>query len=230
LGLFVPYEHLDLDSFDADRIGVLAFGAYTLPIKQVHDKTLFVRFIVNGAYMYNQVDSNIKIVRPSITRKRGFKDFSTLGGNITVALGFDTVDFYRAISTKEGTHSSFISLAGGIAASYQINHDIDVDRQSIQGNRIVDEVETQHLFMLGANVGMRIHDRAAVTLYGIWNHDASDYDGFLSDDADDNYFDLIIEAAVSLWPELRLHGGYKRVLGYDDFNIDQLFVGVGLRF
>jgi hypothetical protein len=83
--------------------------------------------------------------------------------------------------------------------------------------------------MLGANFGMRIGGSAAVTLYAIWNYDATNYRGSLRG-VDDNYFDVVIELAWSLSPRWRIHGGYKKILGYEDLDSDQILVGMFLRF
>jgi hypothetical protein len=92
----------------------------------------------------------------------------------------------------------------------------------------VKEVEEQHVFMLGANIGMRMGNAATLTLYGIWNYDATTYRGSLSG-VDDDYFDIVLELVWSFSPRWRVHGGYKKLIGYEELEDDQIFIGASLR-
>jgi hypothetical protein len=77
-------------------------------------------------------------------------------------------------------------------------------------------------------VGLRIGSDFALTLYGIWNYDATTYKGSLRD-ADDNYVDVIFEGVWNLSRRWKITSGYKKVLGYEELDIDQLFMEVTLR-
>ncbi|MEE8303408.1 MAG: hypothetical protein V3S24_13345 [Candidatus Tectomicrobia bacterium] len=214
-GALIPYHRLRLDAFDANRIGTILFGTYDWPL---HD-ALMLGFSVNGNYVYNQIDSNID----NIT----FEDFHTLGGNVSIALKFDQKgEFYRAITTEQSRISTF-SFTGSVALSYQFNDD-NATREDDDNGRVVTEVESQHLVMLGANVGIRIGSNFALTLYGIWNYDATTYKGSLRG-TDDNYVDAIFEGVWNLSRRWKITSGYKKVLGYKELDIDQLFMEVTLR-
>lgn len=215
IGVIIPYQHLDLDSFDADRIGAIGFARYNLHLTN----QIFLRFVLNGTYMFNEIDSHIS--------SRSFDDFNSIGANVSVALGFDTKELQQAVTIR-GNWISTLAFIGSIAASYQVNKD-DAERESIHNAKVVDEVEVQQLVMLGGNVGMRIDRYIAVTAFGTWTYDGSDYDGSL-DDVDKDYFDLGAEIVWNVLPRWRLHGRYKKVLGYDELDVDHLSFGVTFRF
>ncbi len=107
-------------------------------------------------------------------------------------------------------------VVGG-ALSYQFSAD-----DSGQAN------DHQHLFKLGLNGGMRFGEQAAVTLFTIWSYDATDHETATNVDRD--YFDLGLEGTWSLSATWKLTGGYKKVLGLDDFDSNMVFLGTLLRF
>jgi len=214
-GALIPYDRLSLDAFDANRIGTILFSKYDLPLND----TFMLGFSINGNYIYNKIDSNIA----NIT----FEDFNTLGGNISISLKFDQKgEFYRAITTEQLKISTF-SFTGSIALSYQFNQD-DATREDDENGRVVTEVDAQQLVMLGANVGIRIGSNFALILYGIWNYDATTYKGSLRG-ADDNYVDVLFEGVWNLSRRWKITSGYKKVLGYEELNMNQLFLEVTLR-
>jgi hypothetical protein len=129
-GGLIPYDNLNLDSFDADRIGAIIFGEYELSLNEV----LTMGFALNGIYVYNGINSNIN----NIT----FKDFHTFGTNISVSLTMDTKDIYRGISVTK-PEFSLVSFAGSIAFSYQFSTD-NVDRMGVENERVVKEVDNQN--------------------------------------------------------------------------------------
>jgi hypothetical protein len=214
-GALIPYDRLSLDAFDANRIGTILFSKYDLPLND----TFTLGFSVNGNYIYNQIDSNID----NIT----FKNFHTLGGNISIALKFDQKgEFYQAITTEQLKISTF-SFTGSIALSYQFNKD-DATREDDENGRVVTEVDAQHLVILGANVGIRMGSDFALTLYGVWNYDATTYKGSLRG-TDDNYVDVLFEGVWNFSRRWKITSGYKKVLGYKELDMDQLFMEVTLR-
>lgn len=214
-GALIPYHRLSPDAFGANRLGTILFGKYDWPLND----RLTLGFSVNGNYIYNKANSNIDNV--------AFEDFHTLGGNVSIALQFDQKgEFYRAITTEQSGIST-ISFTGSIALSYQFNND-SATREDDEDGRVVTEVDTQHLVMLGANVGIRLGSNFALTLYGIWNYDATSYEGSLRG-ADNNYVDVMVEGVWNLSRRWKITGGYKKVFSYEDLDIDQIFMGVTLR-
>jgi len=215
-GVLIPYDRLSLDAFDANRIGTILFSKYDIPLNDMFT----LGFNVNGIYIYNKIDSNIDNIV--------FKDFHTLGGNISITLSFDQKgEFYRAITTEQ-LKISTLSFIGSIVLSYQLNKD-DATREDDENGRVVTEVDAQHLVMLGANVGIRIGSNFALILYGTWNYDATTYKGSLRG-TDDNYVDVLFEGVWNLSQRWKITSGYKKVLGYEDLDADQLFLGATLRF
>jgi hypothetical protein len=128
-------------------------------------------------------------------------DVNTLGGGVGVSFNMDRK----------------IWVLGG-AISYQYNAD-DTDNPN----------DHQHLLKFGANVGVRLGQRSAITLFSAWNYDVTDYKQPVAS-TDDNYFDLGVEASWSITQTWNLNGGYKRILGLNDFESNQFYVGTLLRF
>jgi hypothetical protein len=184
VGFLIPYEYLDLKSFNAHQIGTILYGQYNLRLNHVFT----MGFTANGNYIYSALDQDINNV-------------NTFGGGVGVSL----------------TMGKDIFIIGG-AVSYQYNAD-DSDILN----------DHQHLIKIGANVGVRIGQRSVVNLFGSWNYDPTDYKQIIAK-ADDNYFDLGIEASWSITNTWNLNGGYKRILGLQDFESNQFFIGTLLRF
>jgi len=217
VGTMIFYDSLGLDSFDMHRVGIMFFGKHQWPISQ----SLDIGLTANGNYARNIMDSRIDNV--------DFQDFNTFGGNISISLEFDTQEIYRAIAISEPKISR-LYFAGGLSLSYQFQKD-DVERESFifSSGEVVQEVDDQHLLMLGANFGMRMGSRFAMSIYGIWNYDATEYKGSLRD-TDDNYLDVILEGSWSPLPEGKVNFGYKRILFYQEIDSNQIFVGISWRF
>jgi hypothetical protein len=174
-GAMLFYDNLGLDSFDMKLVGTILFGKYEQPISQ----NLDIGLTANGNYARNIMDSRIENIN--------YQDFNTFGGNISISLEFDTREIDRVISISE-PRISRLYFAGGLSLSYQFQKD-DVERESFRNGDVVQEVNDQHLLMLGANFGMRMGSRFALTIYSIWNYDATEYKGSLRD-TDDNYLDV----------------------------------------
>lgn len=212
-GAILPYDYMNLDSFDLHRIGILLFGIYKIRLT----KFLSTKYIINNNYIYNQISSNISKVE--------FNNFNTLGGNISIALEIDTKDVLRGLTVKKSDYS-LVRFTGSIAFSYQFNKD-DADRKGVEGRNVVTEVKEQNLLMFGVNTGIRVWDRAAFVIYGIWNYDATTYKGSLKD-VDSSYFDVMTEFTWSFSDRWKLSGGYKKILGYKHLDADQAFFDVSL--
>jgi hypothetical protein len=72
VGFLVPYEHLDLRSFNANQIGTILYGEYNLHLSPIYS----MGFIVNGNYIHAFIDQNID-------------DVNTFGGGIGASLTMD---------------------------------------------------------------------------------------------------------------------------------------------
>ena len=131
----------------------------------------------------------------------GRSNINIFGGGVSVSL---TVDQDRFV-------------AGG-AFSYQLHGD-DSDLEN----------KTQHLFKVGAQVGLRVQDNVAVTLSGTLNYDLTSYSGTVRD-VDAVSFDLGLEAGWSLSARWKLTGRYQKVLGLDHFSSDQFVFEALWRF
>jgi hypothetical protein len=184
LGFLIPYEFLDLRSFDANQVGTILYAQYNLQITQISSLNL----TANTNYIHTSINNN-------------FSDFNTLGGGVGLSLTFD----------KE------IYVISG-AFTYQFNKD-DSDSEN----------DHQHLIKLGGNIGVRLGQASVINLFGTWNNDITPYKRVLNV-TDDQYWDLGIAASWSITNTWNLNGGYKRVLGLDDFESNQFFVGTLLRF
>ena len=127
-------------------------------------------------------------------------NINTLGGGASVSLALDQD-----------------RLFGGATLSYQFNAD-DSDSPSNQ----------QHLFKLGAMAGMRFGRDVAAALFGIWSRDTTDRRAVLSK-TDTDYFDLGVELKWNLTQTWRLSGGYRKILGLENFESDMVFIGTLLQ-
>ena len=130
-----------------------------------------------------------------------FEDLNTYGGGVSLSV----------------TRDAGLLVVRG-ALSYQYNRD-DTGQTNNQ----------QHLLKFGADVGVRLGRQAIVTLFGAWNYDPTSYTNVVTK-SDDNYFDLGLEAGLSLSTTWKLTGGYKTVLGLDHFASHQVFLGSLFRF
>jgi hypothetical protein len=185
VGVLIPYEYMDLNSFNVNRFAFIGFGQYRF---LVNTRTLLT-YHVNAQYAHTAISAT------------GSDNLNVFGGGFGVSL---TVDQDRFV--------------GGGALSYQLN----IDDSEGDNN-------TQHLIKLGANGGMRIVENAAFTLFGALNIDPTQYDNTLRD-VDQMYLDLGFELAWSLSPTWKFTGGYKKVLGLDDYTADAIFLGTLFRF
>jgi hypothetical protein len=184
VGFLIPYEYLDLSSFNMNQIGSIFYGEYSLRLSPMYT----IGFIANGNYVHSFIEHNIQ-------------DVNTFGGGVGVSLTMDRDIF----------------VIGG-AVSYQFNGD-DTPLPN----------DHQHLIKIGVNAGVRIGQNSAVNLFSTWNYDVTDYKQPVTN-SDDNYFDLGLEVSWSISRAWKLNGGYKRILGLNDFESNQFFLGSLLRF
>jgi hypothetical protein len=184
-GTLIPYDHLDLKSFDANMIGTVLYGQYKYPLNKIYS----VGVTVNGNYMFMGINN------------KNINDVNTFGGGVSLSVTMD----------RE------LLVLGG-AVSYQYNQD---DSSSVNDH--------QHLIKLGTDVGVRIGKNAVVNLFGIWNVDPTDYKD-VPRGTDHDSFDLGIEMALNLSKTWDIKGGYKEVLGLQNFASHMIFLGTLLRF
>jgi hypothetical protein len=184
-GVLIPYDFLDLQSFNAHRVGAIVYGQYHLALSAL----ALLDFTVNGNYTYTAVDAS------------DLEDVNTFGAGFSVALTLDKGRF-----------------VGGGLVSYQFNAD-DSDNADDQ----------QHLLKLGATAGFRLGTNVAVALFGLWTYDATAYSA-IREGSDRDYFDLGLELTWNLSPTWKLTGGYKKILGLEDFDSNMVFLGTLWRF
>jgi hypothetical protein len=72
LGFLIPYEYLDLKSFNVHQTGAILYGQYNLHLSPIYT----VGFTVNGNYIYSAIDHNLDNV-------------NTFGGGLGVSLTYD---------------------------------------------------------------------------------------------------------------------------------------------
>jgi hypothetical protein len=128
-------------------------------------------------------------------------DLNTFGGGASVSLTLDKGRF-----------------AGSGILSYQFSAD---DSGSADNQ--------QHLLKVGATAGIRLGRNAVVTLFGAWTYDATNYSEALRG-IDRDYVDLGLELTWNLSPRWGLTGGYKKVVGLENFDSNQVFLGTLFRF
>jgi len=84
----------------------------------------------------------------------------------------------------------------------------------------------QHLVKIGLNLGFRAGEDAVVNLFGIWNRDVSSY----MEDRTNSFGDVGIEAHYNISETFTLSGGFKTVVGYEDFDANTIYLGGLIRF
>ena len=102
-------------------------------------------------------------------------------------------------------------------------------RRIFQTIQVIKEVELQQLVMFGVNVGLRVRDDLMLRLFVSYNYDLTSYKGSLQD-TDDDYVDLMFEVSWLVSKHIRVHSGYKKLLFYEDIDIDQFTIGGTLTF
>ncbi len=125
------------------------------------------------------------------------------------------------INTYGGGISAALTLdkdvySASVAASYQYSKE-DIDWSD----------DYQHLLKLGVNAGYRIGQNFVITLFGVWNKDVTDY-SFNS--YDDDSFDVGTELTMGFSDSFGLTIGYKKLLGLDGFDSDEIYIGSIFRF
>jgi len=185
-GLLLPYDRLDFQGLDANRLGAIAFGQYALPVSDM----LAVKLTLNSNYIHTFIGNS------------NLSDVNTYGVGTGVALTLDTKRV----------------LTGGAAVSVQYN----ADDTGLANNTLL-------LLKVGTNVSVRVGSDVALNLFGVWTYDATAYEGVRSN-TDRDFFDLGLDVAWSISTTWSLRGGYKKVLGLDNFDSNVFFVGALTRF
>jgi hypothetical protein len=72
VGFLIPYEYLDLKSFNAHQFGTILYGQYNFRFTPVYT----MAFTVNGNYVYSAIDHHID-------------DVNTFGGGVGISLTMD---------------------------------------------------------------------------------------------------------------------------------------------
>jgi len=221
LGATILYERVDADAGPIDASG----NVYSTNLKLQWDAPrLTYGILVPYDYM-DMADFNAQRIGAV-----GFGEYDLPLGQVAklgvIAHGLYSFTGYDAddldnVSTYGGGGSMVLKLdqgdfVGGASASYQYTAD------NSEG-----EDDHRHLVRVGGDVGARLGESAAVTLFGIWNYDATNYDDL---DIDSNYVDLGLEGALNLSPSWRLSGGYKSVVGLQDYRSHMVFLGTLWRF
>ena len=150
-----------------------------------------------------------------------------------LTLGFTVNGNYLHTAIDTSDIDDVNTFGGGVSASLTLDRDLFVFGGAVSYQFHADDSDRdnnkQHLLKIGTLAGLRLGDRAAVTLFSTLNYDATDYTNTLRE-VDDTYFDLGFEVAWSLSSTWHLTGGYKKVLGLEDFDSDMVFLGTLLRF
>lgn len=84
----------------------------------------------------------------------------------------------------------------------------------------------QYLVKMGPSIGYRVTDNALLQVSGVWNKDATDR----SNGIDTDYFDIGLEGSWFISEMWQLQGGYKKVLDYNLYESDSVYLGSSVRF
>jgi len=155
----------------------------------------------------------------------------SLKDELTLGLSGNFNYVYTDISFSVGGGDSLSTYGGGAGVSLTYDRETTVSSLAAFYQYSKDDTgfedDHQHLLKLGVNTGVRIGDSHVATLYAIYNRDVTDYS---ETPPDRDYFDLGIEASFGLSETWGLDFGYKRVVGLDDYQSDEIYLGSAIRF
>lgn len=200
LGAVGAYESFDLAGFAQQRVGVMPYAKWLLPIGS---ETSF-NFVGTLYYYDNDVTSHLA--------PRTFAAYRTLGASVSAALQFDTRYTYKAVTVMQDS-PGWYSYMGSLALTLQMQSD-DAERQVVYQQDVVDEVRDQRLLILAGNIGARLYERTAMMLVGELGKDMSHYDGTLSSAAD-HYTRLSWKITRTLSPRWSVQAGIGKTFSHD---------------
>ena len=120
------------------------------------------------------------------------------------------------------------TIGGGAGVSITRNGDIFVPTlgASYQYNHDDGDTGDYHTVKTGVNAGIYLTQQLPLNIYGIYTMDLTDYDHA----DEENFWDLGVELAYQVATGMELSVGYKKVLDYEDFESDQIYLGSVWKF
>ncbi|MDZ7762132.1 MAG: hypothetical protein U5L00_18000 [Desulfovermiculus sp.] len=115
------------------------------------------------------------------------------------------------------------TIGGGAGVSITKNGDVFVPTlgASYQYNHDDGDTGDYHTVKTGVNAGIYLTQQLPLNIYGIYTMDLTDYEHA----DEENFWDLGVELAYQISTGMELSVGYKKVLDYDDFESDQIYLG-----
>lgn len=225
-GPVIRYENIDLDKNHSDE-GADIYGT-TLVFAQDMDNLSFGIFVPYDYMLFNDsaVDDIQQIgsilfaqYRISLAEE---KYMLTLTANIDY--------FFASVDLEDDKDDDDVnSVGGGIGASFKVlkwDSFIPTLGISYQYQNDDTEVNDHHLFRAGMNLAWLPTPKWAVNAFGIWDADLTDYDP----GDNDEYWDIGMEVNFQATDTWSLNLGYKKVVGLEDFDSDQVYLGALWRF
>jgi hypothetical protein len=218
------YEHVRLDNTIVPDLKGDIYSTQAHLLWDIND------YSVGALIPYEYMDFNgFDVQRFALM---GFGQYRFLVNSRTLLTYTVNADYAYAAVDAPGADNLNI-FGGGLSVSLTVDQDTFVGGGAVSYQLHIDDSgrdnDHQHLIKIGANAGLRLAEYAAVTLFGIFNYDPTNYKDTVRD-VDQTSLDLGLELAWSLSPTWKITGGYKKVLGLDHFDSDRIFLGTLVRF
>lgn len=221
VGLYVPYEYLDFKTFDANRIGALAYAKrdWQLPnslqlTTLAHINTIAtytseptIQF-VPGSFSFDPATGIVTAIPPSNYLTTTHGSTTTLGAGFGTALTYDT-------------GGDFVPKA---MFAFQYSQD------SVQGFKADFKDNHQYLVKFGGSLGYRLLDNATLNGGFTYNLDTTTYKDVHNQQKDNDYFDLTFGASYAVADMWQVTANYKRILGLTGYHSNAVFLGTTLGF
>lgn len=139
---------------------------------------------------------------------------------------------YAATQFKLAGNNQLSTYGGGFSTRLKFDNDSDFVPSaafSLQYNEDNTDIRDNHQYLvkLGPSLGYRVLDNATIQVSGTWNKDITHYS---QKPNDTEFYDLGIESAWFISDAWQLRGGYKKVLGLNNFDSDSVFLGSSVKF
>lgn len=211
---YLRYENVSFGSQDTDIIGISIGLAWDV-------ENISYGFVIPYDYLDAGGSETHRIGTIGFIQYNTtvIEDFS-LG--LTANLTYMRLDFEGGdINVWGGGPSISLTYEAGdvFVPSLAVSYQYSVDDTGSSG-------DYQHLVKTGLNFGFRVGEDAVINLFGIWNRDVSSY----MEDGNNSFGDVGVEAHYNMSETFSLSGGYKTVVGFEDYDSHTIYLGALLRF
>lgn len=220
IGGQLRYANVDQDDSNGDVIGC--------NIGMAHD---FENITIGGIVPYDYLDFDNLFDANRAGLMLFAQYFHDLRPDLSVTFTGNVHYIYTDIDYEFGGNDEINTFGGGLSTALTLDKDAYVASMALSYQYNKEDIDSiddySHLIKIGANAGYRIGQNFVVTLFGVWNKDITDYK---NSSQDDDFFDLGTETTMNLSDTISMTVGYKKVVGLDNYDSDEIYLGSVLRF